>query len=414
MVENGWVFAARRIFTHNPDAFSEGQVVNVSMACNHCKEPVCLTGCPASAYDIDPETGAVILVPERCIGCRYCTWNCPYDAPRYNSVSGIIEKCHFCNHLILSGATPACSSACPTGALGFGDIPENIDFTGNEIIPEKGINPSFFLSETIAGNSPEIIPPLSKEDLITYSSVSNGTNTVDASLIAFSFLSLLSVSLTVSGIFIYNSSWYALSLIFILLAGLSSLFHLGSWIKAWRSVYNLRKSPLSREISALILYGGLLVAAPFVDNPVFQIIVSSSGLLLLLSIDSVYNFTAGKISRFHSGQVFITSLLIVSFLTNQTIPFLFIGTLKLIIIFRSGQLTGPDRTLFGHRFIRVALLILTIIILVTGASRGEISALLIFFTGELFDRYLFYCDFMPLNISTTINNKINNISDEKE
>ena len=134
MVENGWVFAARRIFTHNPDAFSEGQVVNVSMACNHCKEPVCLTGCPASAYDIDPETGAVILVPERCIGCRYCTWNCPYDAPRYNSVSGIIEKCHFCNHLILSGATPACSSACPTGALGFGDIPDNIDFTGNEII----------------------------------------------------------------------------------------------------------------------------------------------------------------------------------------------------------------------------------------------------------------------------------------
>ncbi len=414
MVENGWGFNARRIFTHNPDAFSTGQVVNVSMACNHCQDPVCMTGCPTSAYSRNPETGAVLPVPERCIGCRYCTWNCPYDAPRYNEKSGIIEKCHFCNHLIIAGASPACSSACPTGALGFGDIPDTIDFTGNSIVPEKGINPSYYFSETVNGNNPEVIPRLSNENPDTRTHAAQGMNPADESLVVFSFLSMLSVSLTVSNTFVFNGLWYKLPLILILIACLSSLFHLGSKIKAWRSLTNLRHSPLSREISALLLYVGLLFCAPFADSPVFQIITSFAGLILLLSIDSVYNFTSGRIARFHSGQVFISSLLVVSFLTRQTIPFLFVAGLKLIIIFRAGQLTEKERTLFGHRFIRVALLVITAAILITGASKGEISSLLIFLAGEFIDRYLFYCDFLPLNITTTINNKINIPQDEKK
>jgi DMSO reductase anchor subunit len=205
-----------------------------------------------------------------------------------------------------------------------------------------------------------------------------------------------------------------LSLFSILLAGLSSLFHLGSVLKAWRSLANIRHSPLSREIFALIVYGGMVAATPFVDIPVYRIIVSVSGLLLLLVIDSVYAFTTGRINKFHSGQVFITSLLIISFLTQQTVPFLFIAALKLIIIFRSGQLTGKERTLFGQRFLRVALLLIAMMILVSGAGKGELSSVMILLSGELIDRYLFYIDFVPMNISRTINNQINISSYEKE
>jgi Fe-S-cluster-containing dehydrogenase component/DMSO reductase anchor subunit len=407
MLENGWEFSARRIFTRNPDALSHGPVVNVSMACNHCKDPVCLAGCPATAYHTDQDTGAVITDPLKCMGCRYCTWNCPYDAPKFNSISGIIEKCHFCNHLITAGDSPACCSACPTGALGFGEIPDNITFQENEIIPERGINPSSYFKETIKLNGPEIIPSIPEEKSFLIAGSPKGSVTGETSLIAFTFLSAISVSLAISGIFVYRPSWYWLSLVSILLAGLSSLFHLGSVLKAWRSLSNIRHSPLSREIFALILYCGMVVANPFMDYPIYHVMVSVSGLILLIVIDSVYSFTSGKINQFHSGQVFITSLLMVSFFTHQAVPFLFIAALKIIIIFRSGQLTGKDRTMFGPRFIRLALLVISAMILVSGTGKGESTPVLIFLTGELIDRYLFYYDFIPLNISRTINNQIN-------
>jgi Fe-S-cluster-containing dehydrogenase component/DMSO reductase anchor subunit len=406
MLENGWEFSARKVYSHNSDAFSVEQVINISMACNHCSDPLCLTGCPTSAYHTDPETGAVIADHLKCIGCRYCTWNCPYDAPKFNSVSGIIEKCHLCNHLIITGDVPSCSSACPTGALGFGDIPDSIDFNASEIIPERGINPSYYFIERINGNHPEIIPYQPEKENPENRSSLKGSVSEQASLISFTFLSLISVSLTVSSVFSYKPSWYFLSLLSILLAGFSSLFHLTSRLKAWRSIANIGQSPLSREILALIIYGGLVVGTHFVDLVIFQIVVSLSGLLLLLLIDSVYIFTSGKITRFHSGQVFITSMLIVSFLTQQTVPFLFIAALKLFIIIQSGELTGKERTLFGLRFIRVALLVISILILVTGSGKGEPSSVVIFLSGELIDRYLFYYDFVPVNISHTINYKI--------
>ena len=34
-------------------------------------------------------TGAVLLDQDRCIGCRYCTWACPYGAPRYDQQQGV-------------------------------------------------------------------------------------------------------------------------------------------------------------------------------------------------------------------------------------------------------------------------------------------------------------------------------------
>jgi anaerobic dimethyl sulfoxide reductase subunit B (iron-sulfur subunit) len=93
---------------------------NLSIACNHCAEPICLEVCPAGAYTRRPD-GIVLLDSQRCIGCRYCTWACPYGAPQYDPAAGRTGKCNFCADLLDSGKPPACVAACPLRALDFGD-----------------------------------------------------------------------------------------------------------------------------------------------------------------------------------------------------------------------------------------------------------------------------------------------------
>ncbi len=102
--------------------------MNISMACNHCDDPVCLKGCPTRAYTKHPEYGAVIQDPDICFGCGYCTWVCPYNAPQLDPVAGRVEKCNMCVDRLEVGLKPACVSACLGNALNFGvmeNIPEN-------------------------------------------------------------------------------------------------------------------------------------------------------------------------------------------------------------------------------------------------------------------------------------------------
>lgn len=104
--------------------------MNISMACNHCDDPVCLKGCPTRAYTKFAEYGAVLQDPDICFGCGYCTWVCPYNAPQLDPVKGCVEKCNMCVDRLEVGLKPACSSACLAGALDFGIIetlPENRD-----------------------------------------------------------------------------------------------------------------------------------------------------------------------------------------------------------------------------------------------------------------------------------------------
>lgn len=89
----------------------------VSMACNHCLEPSCLQGCPVDAYYKDPVTGAVRMKDDACIGCGYCTWNCPYEAPQFNEERNLVTKCDFCHNRLIEGDLPACVAACPSGAI---------------------------------------------------------------------------------------------------------------------------------------------------------------------------------------------------------------------------------------------------------------------------------------------------------
>lgn len=104
------------------------QRINISMACNHCDDPVCLKGCPTRAYTKYAEYGAVLQDPDICFGCGYCTWVCPYNAPQLDPVKGQVTKCNMCVDRLEVGLKPACVSACLGNALDFGvveNIPEN-------------------------------------------------------------------------------------------------------------------------------------------------------------------------------------------------------------------------------------------------------------------------------------------------
>ncbi len=89
----------------------------LSMGCNHCLEPTCLTGCPVDAYTKDGVTGIVRHSADACIGCQYCTWNCSYGVPQYNPERGVVGKCDMCYGRLTQGQLPACANACPEGAI---------------------------------------------------------------------------------------------------------------------------------------------------------------------------------------------------------------------------------------------------------------------------------------------------------
>ncbi len=96
----------------------------ISLACNHCDEPACKKSCPVGAITKRAD-GVVLIDQDKCIGCRYCTFACPYGAPRIDTDTGKVSKCTMCVHRLDAGLRPACEATCLTGAITF-----VADFTG--------------------------------------------------------------------------------------------------------------------------------------------------------------------------------------------------------------------------------------------------------------------------------------------
>jgi formate dehydrogenase iron-sulfur subunit len=107
----------RRVGEIEGGSYPETRRHYLSMGCNHCLEPTCLTGCPVDAYSKDGLTGIVRHSADACIGCQYCTWNCSYGVPQYNPERGVVGKCDMCYGRLARGQEPACAAACPEGAI---------------------------------------------------------------------------------------------------------------------------------------------------------------------------------------------------------------------------------------------------------------------------------------------------------
>lgn len=171
------------------------RVVYQPMMCQHCDNAPCENVCPVNATNHSME-GINQMAYNRCIGTRYCANNCPYKVRRFNWLDyttadvwpaneekvfwpegdnkpfyadnlvrmvlnpdvtvrtrGVIEKCTFCIQRIQEGkltakrenrelqdndVRSACQTACPTGAITFGNV-NNPDSAVSKKIKEAGV-----------------------------------------------------------------------------------------------------------------------------------------------------------------------------------------------------------------------------------------------------------------------------------
>ena len=167
-------------------------VVYQPMMCQHCDNAPCENVCPVAATNHSSE-GLNQMTYNRCIGTRYCANNCPYKVRRFNWLDyttadlfawnepgmgiggetpyyadnltrmvlnpdvtvrsrGVIEKCSFCVQRIQEAKLTAkiekrilrdgdlkvaCQTACPTGAITFGDMNDKNSAISRELAADR-------------------------------------------------------------------------------------------------------------------------------------------------------------------------------------------------------------------------------------------------------------------------------------
>ena len=156
-------------FRQMEDPSANPQVAFQPVMCQHCNHAPCETVCPVAATSHGRQ-GQNHMAYNRCVGTRYCANNCPYKVRRFNwflysnndefnynmnndlgkmvinpdvtvRSRGVMEKCSFCiqttQAVILKAKREgrpvakgefndacACSAACSSGAMRFGDVNE--------------------------------------------------------------------------------------------------------------------------------------------------------------------------------------------------------------------------------------------------------------------------------------------------
>ncbi|ADV49355.1 quinol:cytochrome c oxidoreductase iron-sulfur protein precursor [Cellulophaga algicola DSM 14237] len=147
------------------DPSANPQVAFQPVMCQHCNHAPCETVCPVAATSHGRQ-GQNHMAYNRCVGTRYCANNCPYKVRRFNwflynnndefdyhmnndlgkmvinpdvtvRSRGVMEKCSMCmqktqktildakrdGRVVKDGEfQTACSSACSSGAMVFGDV----------------------------------------------------------------------------------------------------------------------------------------------------------------------------------------------------------------------------------------------------------------------------------------------------
>lgn len=125
------------------------QMAWLPLLCMHCADPPCAHVCPVGAINKRGD-GIVILDEDKCIGCRFCIWACPYEAPKQDEDKDVVSKCHMCYFRVDQGLEPACVEACVYGARIFGDLndPESeisrksAAKLAHPLLPELGAQPA--------------------------------------------------------------------------------------------------------------------------------------------------------------------------------------------------------------------------------------------------------------------------------
>ena len=140
----------------------------LSVACMHCRRPICAEVCPTKAMAKGGD-GIVAVDHDRCMGCRYCEWACPYAAPQYDAGLGMMTKCDLCRDRRDEGRDPACVAACQMRVLSVEDFaegggdgretfpmpPADLTDPSNAMVPHRDV-PKAEAGEPTIGNEEEL------------------------------------------------------------------------------------------------------------------------------------------------------------------------------------------------------------------------------------------------------------------
>ena len=72
----------------------DSRTVHFPKSCLHCADAPCVTVCPTGASYKREEDGIVLVNADICIGCKLCSWACPYGAREYDEDAGRDEEVH--------------------------------------------------------------------------------------------------------------------------------------------------------------------------------------------------------------------------------------------------------------------------------------------------------------------------------
>ena len=420
-IEGGWYPNAHRAY--------------LSMACNHCVNPTCLSGCPVDAYTKDSVTGIVRHSADACIGCQYCTWNCSYGVPQYNPERGVVGKCDMCHGRLSLGQAPACVSACPEGAIAI-EIVKTDEWrrAAGATATGNGLPVSDSSLSTTRVTLPAHLPPGARPVGLTHLVPEHA----HWSLILMTVLTQLSVGafVTIWLLQLFGGAMHAAgaavtSLILAALALNGATLHLGRPVHAYRALKMWRRSWLSREVLLFTAFAG--VASLYAGLLWFDIDGSwlVGGLTAALGVAGV--IASGFIYRVPSRPAWNTPLTLLQFnLTAAALGPLLAAALgvgdrrwlalaaaamagtQLVtsawrfvrLIAGSIELQGTARllsTTFRTHFIaRGALLAIGGIVLplVVTSTFGWSMALAVAVLAEALDRYLFFVSVVPKHMAT--------------
>ena len=132
-------------------------IKTVKRQCMHCQEPGCVSACTVGALSKLP-TGPVVYDANRCIGCRYCMYACPYGVPTFEweKQFSLMKKCDGCINLVKDGQPTACSKACPVAAIQYGKRSELLTIAHQRIDAPNANYIKHVYGETEAGGATRI------------------------------------------------------------------------------------------------------------------------------------------------------------------------------------------------------------------------------------------------------------------
>ena len=444
----------RRVGESEGGVFPEVSQLFNSMSCNHCIDPACLIGCPTNSYIKIESTGIVIHDDPSCIGCQYCTWNCPYGVPTFHEERHIVTKCHMCHERLDIGQSPACVQACPSGAIEIEVFKPKewlegaIDKEGNmpHLVDARATNST--TRYTLPKNLPEMtaaddfhLKPAHSELPLVFMTVMT-----QVSLGAFLALFLGDV-LSLGGK--VEPSWIV-AIMAMLPAALGlplSALHLGRPLKAMTAMKNIKTSWLSREALALGAFTGMmsmnvvlyLVSVPTFLRVIFEALTLGVGAYGIYAQGMIYQIVARPswnrkttlLKFFGAGYIglFLIALVMVGlgYSAEVVMPLI---SLALLVALAQGffsyedkrslayggeyapQLTKTNRLYDEHFkgafYLRITTFVLGAILLplIVSLSVGTTAAfwflavaLVLMCTSELMDRFLFYSTVVPLNMA---------------